>query len=84
MMFTFSAYSMSNAFMWLILPVTWLLDNRGLRDVVVVGAAFNCSGAWIKMSTADPNTFAMTFFGQFVCSVATVYILGILSRLASL
>lgn len=118
MLFIFSIYSMSNAFMWLqysiisnifmrfydistlaidwlsmiyfltyiplILPVMWLLDNRGMRDVVVVGSAFNCIGAWIKTSTADPEMFAMTFFGQFVCSVATVYILGIPSRLASL
>uniref|UniRef100_A0A3Q3KUY0 Major facilitator superfamily (MFS) profile domain-containing protein n=1 Tax=Labrus bergylta TaxID=56723 RepID=A0A3Q3KUY0_9LABR len=118
MLFIFSAYSMSNAFMWLqysiisnifmrfynidsmaidwlsmiyfltyipfILPVIWLLDNRGMRDVVVVGSAFNCIGAWIKTSTAHPSMFAMTFFGQFVCSVSTVYLLGIPSKLASL
>ncbi|KAJ8396874.1 hypothetical protein AAFF_G00011970 [Aldrovandia affinis] len=118
MLFLFSAYSMSNAFMWLqygiisnifirfyntdaftldwlsmiymltyiplIIPVMWFLDNRGIRDVVVVGSAFNCIGAWIKTSTADPNLFAVTFFGQFVCSVATVFVLGIPSRLASL
>lgn len=118
MLFIFSGYSMSNAFMWLqygiisnifmrfysigtlaidwlsmiyfltyiplILPVMWLLDNRGIRDVVVVGSAYNCIGAWIKMGSADPSMFALTFFGQFVCSVATVYILGIPSRLASL
>lgn len=70
-------------YIFLILPVTWLLEKRGMRDTVVVGSAFNCIGAWIKTSTADPNLFAMTF-GQFVCSVATVYILGIPSRLASL
>ncbi|KAM9708396.1 choline/ethanolamine transporter flvcr2a isoform 1-T2 [Menidia menidia] len=68
----------------LILPVMWTLDKRGIRDVVVVGSAFNCIGAWIKTSTASPDMFAMTFFGQFVCSVATVYILSIPSRLASL
>ncbi|XP_033972418.1 LOW QUALITY PROTEIN: feline leukemia virus subgroup C receptor-related protein 2-like [Trematomus bernacchii] len=68
----------------LILPVMWVLDNRGLRDVVVVGAAFNCIGAWIKTGTAHPDMFAMTLFGQFVCSIATVFILGIPSRLASL
>ncbi|KAM7402949.1 hypothetical protein PAMA_003734 [Pampus argenteus] len=67
----------------LILPIMWLLDNRGLRDIVVVGSAFNCIGAWIKTSTAHPDMFAVTVFGQFVCSVATVYILGIPSRLAS-
>ncbi|KAM4543082.1 choline/ethanolamine transporter flvcr2a isoform 2-T4 [Odontesthes bonariensis] len=68
----------------LIVPVMWTLDKRGIREVVVVGSAFNCIGAWIKTSTADPDLFAVTFFGQFVCSVATVHILGIPSRLASL
>uniref|UniRef100_A0A672FXZ0 Choline/ethanolamine transporter FLVCR1 n=1 Tax=Salarias fasciatus TaxID=181472 RepID=A0A672FXZ0_SALFA len=68
----------------LVLPVTWMLDRRGLRDVVVAGAAFNCIGAWIKTGTADPAMFAMTFLGQFVCSVATVFVLGVPSRLASL
>ncbi|XP_030649992.1 choline/ethanolamine transporter flvcr2a [Chanos chanos] len=117
MLFLFSVYSMSNAFMWLqygiisnifmrfyntdtftidwlsmiymltyiplVVPVMWVLDTRGLRDVVVVGSAFNCIGAWIKTGTARPGMFAVTFLGQFVCSVATVYILGIPSRLAS-
>ncbi|XP_076017676.1 choline/ethanolamine transporter flvcr2a isoform X2 [Genypterus blacodes] len=67
-----------------ILPVTWLIDNRGLREVVLVGSAFNCIGAWIKTGTAHPSMFAMTFFGQFVCSVGNVYILGIPAKLASL
>ncbi len=67
----------------LILPVLWLLDNRGIRDVVLVGSAFNCIGAWIKIGSASPNLFPVTFFGQFVCSVATVFVLGIPSYLAS-
>lgn len=67
-----------------ILPVMWVLDKRGMRDVVVVGSAFNCIGAWIKTSTAHPSMFSITLLGQFVCSVATVYILSIPSKLASL
>ncbi|XP_054617543.1 feline leukemia virus subgroup C receptor-related protein 2 isoform X1 [Dunckerocampus dactyliophorus] len=67
----------------LILPVLWLLDNRGIRDVVLAGSAFNCIGAWIKVGSASPNLFALTFFGQFVCSVATVFVLGIPSYIAS-
>lgn len=67
----------------LILPVLWLLDNRGIRDVVLVGAAFNCIGAWIKIGSASPDSFPVTFFGQFICSVATVFVLGIPSYLAS-
>lgn len=67
----------------LILPILWFLDNRGIRDVVLVGSAFNCIGAWIKIGSASPDTFPVTFFGQFVCSVATVFVLGIPSYLAS-
>ncbi|XP_038582108.1 feline leukemia virus subgroup C receptor-related protein 2-like [Micropterus salmoides] len=67
----------------LILPVLWLLDNRGIRDIVLVGSAFNCIGAWIKIGSASPNLFTVTFLGQFVCSVATVFVLGIPSYLAS-
>ncbi|MEQ2295842.1 hypothetical protein AMECASPLE_018698 [Ameca splendens] len=67
----------------LILPVLWLLDNRGIRDVVLVGSAFNCIGTWIKIGSASPDMFLLTFFGQFVCSVATVFVLGIPSYLAS-
>lgn len=67
----------------LILPVLWLLDNRGIRDVVLVGSAFNCIGAWIKIGSASPEMFTVTFFGQFVCSIATVFVLGIPSYLAS-
>ncbi|XP_026173895.1 choline/ethanolamine transporter flvcr2b isoform X4 [Mastacembelus armatus] len=67
----------------LILPVLWLLDNRGIRDVVLVGSAFNCIGAWIKIGSASPNMFPVTFFGQCVCSVATVFVLGFPSYLAS-
>ncbi|XP_077395103.1 choline/ethanolamine transporter flvcr2a isoform X3 [Festucalex cinctus] len=65
-------------------PILWLLDNRGLRELIVVGSAFNCIGAWIKTSTARPDSYAVTFLGQFVCSVANVFILGIPSRLSSL
>uniref|UniRef100_A0A3Q3VZR3 Feline leukemia virus subgroup C cellular receptor family, member 2a n=1 Tax=Mola mola TaxID=94237 RepID=A0A3Q3VZR3_MOLML len=100
MLFIFSAYSMSNAFMWLqfsiinnifmrfynidslaidwlsmiyfltyiplILPVTWLLDNRGMRDVMVVGSAFNCIGAWFNSLAAVPKPDPLKFFGFYI------------------
>ncbi|XP_063079524.1 heme transporter FLVCR2-like isoform X1 [Engraulis encrasicolus] len=118
MLFLFSAYSASNAFMWLqygiignifmnfynidslaldwlsmiylatyiplILPVMWMLDRRGSREVVLTGAAFNCIGACIKLGSAERDMFWVTFIGQFVCSVGTVFVLGIPPRLASL
>lgn len=117
MLLLFSAYSMSNAFMWpqygiieniftrfyrtdgqaidwlamiyfliyipLILPVTWLLDKRGLREIVLIGSAFNSIGAWIKTGGVQPDLYAMAFLGQFISAVASVFVLGIPSKLAS-
>lgn len=66
-----------------IFPVTWLLDKKGLRVVALVATAFNCLGTWIKVASARPDLFAVTFLGQFCCSFAQVFILGMPSRIAS-
>ncbi|TRY88480.1 hypothetical protein DNTS_005160 [Danionella cerebrum] len=67
----------------LIFPVSWLLDKKGLRVIALVAAALNCAGTWIKVASARPDLFPVTFFGQFTCSVAQVFILGMPSRIAS-
>lgn len=67
----------------LVLPVLWLLDTRGIREVVLVGSALNCIGAWVKIGSAHPDMFPVAFWGQFLCAVATVFVLGIPSFLAS-
>lgn len=66
-----------------IFPVTWLLDKKGLRVIALVATAFNCVGTWIKVTSARPDLFAVTFLGQFSCSFAQVFILGMPSRIAS-
>lgn len=67
----------------LVLPVLWLLHHRGIRDVVLVGSALSCIGSWVKVGSAGPGSFPVALLGQSVCSVATVFILGIPSHLAS-
>lgn len=66
-----------------IFPVTWLLEKKGLRVVALVATAFNCLGTWVKVASARPDLFAVTFLGQFCCSFAQVFILGMPSRIAS-
>ncbi|CAJ1078099.1 feline leukemia virus subgroup C receptor-related protein 2 [Xyrichtys novacula] len=66
-----------------IFPVTWLLDKKGLRVIALVATALNCAGTWIKVASVRPNLFAVTFLGQFCCSCAQVFILGMPSRIAS-
>lgn len=67
----------------LIFPVTWLLERKGLRVVALAATALNCAGTWIKVASARPDLFPVTFLGQVTCSVAQVFILGMPSRIAS-
>ncbi|XP_063351971.1 heme transporter FLVCR2 isoform X3 [Pelmatolapia mariae] len=66
-----------------IFPVTWLLDKKGLRVIALIATALNCAGTWIKVASVRPNLFSVTFLGQFCCSFAQVFILGMPSRIAS-
>nr|XP_020472946.1 feline leukemia virus subgroup C receptor-related protein 2-like [Monopterus albus] len=66
-----------------IFPVTWLLDKKGLRIVALVATGLNCAGTWIKVASARPDLFPVTFLGQFFSSFAQVFILGMPSRIAS-
>lgn len=67
----------------LVPPFLWLLDTRGIREVVLVGSALNCIGAWVKVGSAHPDMFPVAFWGQFLCSVTSVFVLGLPSYLAS-
>ncbi|XP_029590246.1 feline leukemia virus subgroup C receptor-related protein 2 isoform X3 [Salmo trutta] len=66
-----------------IFPVTWLLDKKGLRIIALVATAMNCTGTWIKVTSVRPDLFAVTMLGQFCCSLAQVFILGMPSKIAS-
>uniref|UniRef100_A0A3B3QIB4 FLVCR choline and putative heme transporter 2 n=1 Tax=Paramormyrops kingsleyae TaxID=1676925 RepID=A0A3B3QIB4_9TELE len=66
-----------------IFPVTWLLDKKGLRVIALAGTAANCMGTWIKVASVRPDLFWVSVLGQFSCSLAQVFILGMPSRIAS-
>ncbi|XP_057199548.1 feline leukemia virus subgroup C receptor-related protein 2 isoform X1 [Triplophysa rosa] len=66
-----------------IFPVTWLLERKGLRVVALVAASINCAGTWIKVASVQPTLFWVTMLGQFACSFAQVFILGMPSHIAS-
>ncbi|XP_060789139.1 heme transporter FLVCR2 isoform X2 [Neoarius graeffei] len=67
----------------LVFPVTWLLDRKGLRVVALVATAVNCAGAWVKVVSVKPHLFWVSVFGQVVCSIAQVFILGMPSHIAA-
>uniref|UniRef100_A0AAV2JFB2 Uncharacterized protein n=1 Tax=Knipowitschia caucasica TaxID=637954 RepID=A0AAV2JFB2_KNICA len=66
-----------------IFPVTWILDNKGLRYCALLANGLNCAGTWIKVCSAREDLFWVTVLGQTVSSLSQVFILGIPSKLAS-
>lgn len=66
-----------------IFPVTWLLERKGLRVIGLLAASINCVGTWIKVASVQPSRFWVTMLGQFTCSFAQVFILGMPSQVAS-
>ncbi|CEF67611.1 Major facilitator superfamily and Major facilitator superfamily domain, general substrate transporter and Major facilitator superfamily domain-containing protein [Strongyloides ratti] len=71
------------AYMVLVFPGSWFLDKYGLRKSVLIGAAGNAFGAFIKCFSASPDLFWLTFIGQTISASSQVFILGIPPRLAS-
>ncbi|XP_046662119.1 feline leukemia virus subgroup C receptor-related protein 2-like isoform X2 [Homalodisca vitripennis] len=68
----------------LVFPASWILERQGLRVSVILGAAMMCVGAWIKVWTAQPDQFALTFLGQLIVGVAQMFTLGVPARLAAI
>uniref|UniRef100_A0A672RLV3 FLVCR choline and putative heme transporter 2 n=1 Tax=Sinocyclocheilus grahami TaxID=75366 RepID=A0A672RLV3_SINGR len=66
-----------------IFPVAWLLERKGLRVIALFAASINCVGTWIKVASVQPDLFWVTMLGQFACSFAQVFILGMPSKVAS-
>ncbi|XP_037097670.1 feline leukemia virus subgroup C receptor-related protein 2 isoform X5 [Syngnathus acus] len=71
------------AYVPFIFPVTWLLDQKGLRVTALLANLLNCVGTWTKVASVQPDLFWVTMLGQFISALAQVFILGMPSRLAS-
>ena len=71
------------AYVVFIIPVSWLLDTFGLKITIVLGASFNALGAWLKPLGSSTDGFGWIMAGQFLCSVAQCFILGIPSHLSA-
>ena len=67
----------------LIFPTMFLLDRRGLKLSITIGALLNAIGAIIKCAGVRSDLFAVAMLGQTICGVAQAFTLGIPPRLAS-
>jgi len=67
----------------LIVPASWLLDKKGLRLGVLLGALGTCIGSWIKVASTNEDLFYLTFLGQTVVAISQIFVLGVPAQLAA-
>ena len=48
----------------LVFVATWMLDNWGLRRILILGATLNAVGSLIKIGSVAPHLFAVSFVGM--------------------
>lgn len=68
----------------LVFPTMFLLDIKGLKFSVVLGALLTCIGASIKCAAINSKRFAILMLGQTICAIAQAFTLGLPARLSAL
>ena len=51
-------------YIFLLLPVAWLLEKFGLHTIALAGSALNCLGAWVQLGSLQPHLFAVTYWAR--------------------
>ncbi|KAL5103047.1 Feline leukemia viru subgroup C receptor-related protein 2 [Taenia crassiceps] len=77
----------------MIVPATWLLNHYGLRVSILIGAALQVLGAWIKCLSAELSqpvsspasnaSFPLLMVAQLLCALSQVFLLGVPAQLAA-
>ncbi|XP_015514788.1 uncharacterized MFS-type transporter C09D4.1 isoform X1 [Neodiprion lecontei] len=67
----------------MVFPASYLIDRLGLHWTAIVGCAIITLGSWIKVFSASPDRFYVTFIGQAVISSAQVFVISVPGRLAA-
>lgn len=56
---------------------------QGLRVAVLIGSFGTAFGSWVKMFSASPDLFWLTFLGQSIVAISQIFVLGIPPLLAA-
>lgn len=67
----------------LVFPASWLLQKKGLRMAVILGAILLAIGSWIKVFSTKPDGFPIALVGQTIIGISQMFTLGIPARLAA-
>lgn len=62
----------------------YLLDRKGLKLSICLGAFFNLIGAVIKCCSVRGDLFLVAVLGQLFCAIAQSFTLGVPARISAL
>lgn len=68
----------------LVFPAMFLLDKKGLKLSIVLGALLTTIGAIIKCFAVRSELFLVAIIGQTFCAIAQAFTLSVPARLSAL
>ncbi|OQR78635.1 putative MFS-type transporter C09D4.1-like, partial [Tropilaelaps mercedesae] len=71
------------AYVPLIFPASWIMEKRGLRFSICLGAFGTALGSCIKAFSASSNLFWLLMIGQTIVACSQIFILSVPPRLAA-
>lgn len=67
----------------LVVPSTWLFEQMGMRNSILLGSLGTTLGALIKCFCCQPSRFNLLMFGQTIVAISQLFVLSVPPRLAS-
>lgn len=68
----------------LVFPAMFLLERKGLKLSIALGALLTFVGSAIKCAAVRPDLFGVAMLGQTICAIAQAFTLGVPARLSAL
>ncbi|KAJ9580074.1 hypothetical protein L9F63_004266 [Diploptera punctata] len=65
------------AYIVFIIPAAHFLDKKGLRWSIILGTLGNAAGGCIKIASVRPDLFWVTFIGQTIVAMSSVFMLNV-------
>ncbi|GIY04607.1 feline leukemia virus subgroup C receptor-related protein 2 [Caerostris darwini] len=69
-------------FLPLVLPVMILMDKKGLRITLIIGAVLNCLGSWVQCASFAPDRYIVIMACQTFYAFGQVFVLSLPSFIA--
>ncbi|GFU32113.1 feline leukemia virus subgroup C receptor-related protein 1 [Trichonephila clavipes] len=64
-------------FLPLVFPVMYLMDKKGLKVTLIIGAVLNCLGSWVQCFSFSPDRYIVIMACQTIYAFGQVFVLSL-------